>query len=141
MKKEIYKIHKTCSPSATPLVIDIKQVLLITMSCGGGMGGSRWDELVIDEESKIPSNTLHQFINAIDGTEFTLNRANIVKIVPKQLLVVYDDITAHVNYTSKVCKKAWNERYIVLDRDQKWECVEQYSCDRNEVFKSFSYRD
>ena len=141
MKKEVYKIHKTCSPSATPKVIDTKQVLLITMSCGGGMGGSRWEELVIDEDCKITSNTLQRFINAIDGTEYTLNTANMVKIVPKKLLVVYDDITAHVNYTSKVCDKAWNERYIVLDRDVEWECVEKYSCDRNETFKTFTYRD
>ena len=139
--EEIYKIHKTCTPSEIPVVVDVKNVLLITMTCGGGIGGAQWKELVLDEDCKITSNELHTFIDAISGKEVTLNSHYIVKIEPKQVLKVYDDITAHRNYSKIVCKRAWNERFIVLDRGQKWECVEKYSSDRNEVFKTLEYQE
>lgn len=139
MEKEVYKIYKTCSPSETPVVTDVKNVLLITMSCGGGMGGSKWDELVLDD-CKINSNNLQSFINAVNGQEYMLNTSNMVKIVPKQMLRVYDDVTAHCNFTSKTVEKAWNERIIVLDRDEKWECVDKYGTERNNAFETFKYR-
>jgi len=138
--EEIYKIYKTCSPSEKPVVVDVKNVLLIIMSCGGGIGGSSWKELVLDEDCKIPSNELHTFIDAISGKEVTLNTAYIVKYEPKQVLKVYDDVTAHRNYSKKVCNKAWCERYIVLDRGQKWECADNYSIN-NEVFKTLEYQE
>ena len=141
--EEIYKIYKTCSPSETPVVVEVKNVLLITMSCGGGIGGSIWKELVLDEDCKIPSNELHTFIDAITGKEKTLNTSFVVKIEPKQVLKVYDDITAHRNYGKKVCEKAWDERYIVLERGQKWECVDKYGSveKNNEAFKTLEYRE
>lgn len=141
--EEIYKIYKTCSPSETPVVVEVKNVLLITMSCGGGWGGAQWKELVLDEDCKIPSNELHTFIDAISGKEKTINTSFVVKIEPKQVLKVYDDITAHRNYSKKVCKKAWDERYIVLERGQKWECVDKYGSveKNNEAFKTLEYQE
>ena len=118
-----------------PVVIDTKNVLLITMSCGGGMGGSRWEELVIDEGNKIPSNQLHTFTDALTGVEFQLNTANAVKITPKQMLRVYYDITDFKNYGGKKnCTKAYREGVLVLDRNEKWTCNPVYSTERNKHY-------
>lgn len=141
--EETYKIYKTCSPSETPVVTGVRNVLLITMSCGGGIGGSCWKELVLDEDAKIPSNELRTFTDAISGKDITLNTSFVVKIEPKKMLKVYDDITAHRNYGKKVCERAWVERYIVLDREQKWECVDKFSGTEknNEAYKVLEHRE
>ena len=140
MEHETFKIYKTCSPSETPVVIEEKNVLLITMSCGGGIGGARWDELVIDEDNKIPSNELYRCVKAVDNKEFTINTRYVVKIEPMTMLRVINDITAHKNYTKKICNKAWTERIIVIERGQKWECVDEFNSQKDGVFATFSYQ-
>lgn len=126
MKKETLRIGMTCSPCAMPNVIETKNVLLIKMSCGGGMGGAQWDELVVDDGKEIPSNALRTFVLAVDGTEKTINTAFVVNITPKKMLRVYDDITEWRNYHKKEVKKACKERIFAIDREQKWVIVDAY---------------
>ena len=143
-KNETYKIGRSCTPSEMPVVVDVKNIIVITMTCGGGMGGSRWEEYLdaVDVES-IPSNQMVTFTDAITGKKKTINTQYAVEVVEKQMLKVYQDVTAHRNYHKVVCKKAYTERYMVLDRDVKWECVMDYTNDseNKELVRTFSYEE
>lgn len=123
--KEVTPIYPRDGFCSSPVVIDTKKVLLLTMTSGGGMGGARWTELV-DYEENIPSNQLYKFRDAITGEDNTLNTSNIVKAVPKQMLRTYDDATSNKKASNKAINKAWYERIIVLGENEKWECVPKW---------------
>lgn len=64
-----------------------KQVLLVKISCGGGMGGSSWNE-VVEPPEEIKPNTLQDF-RTVEGEEITVNTAYVVKISHYDLVTVY----------------------------------------------------
>ena len=61
----------------------------IKMTCGGGMGGSVWDEYITD----LPENIEHGLIKVTNykGEKMTLNTSYIVKIVDSQIVVITTD--------------------------------------------------
>ena len=141
-KNEPYKIYKSCSPSKTPVVVEEKDILVVKMTCGGGMGGSCWDEFFLTEDlSSIPSDALHTFTDAITGEEKSINTKYVVKIEGRQMLKVYQDITEWKNYHKKTCDKCYEERYIVLPKGAKWECSDGYGDNKNETVRTFTYEE
>ena len=143
-KNEPYKIFSTCSPSETPIVVDNKNIIVVTMSCGGGFGGSKWNEhFDAVELDTIPSDKLMIFTDAISGEKKIINTKYIVKVEEKQMLKVYQDITKWKNYNKKVCNKCYTERYLAIDRGMKWECASTYDSGKNEheVIKTNTYEE
>ena len=125
-KNDTYKIYKTNSPSEKPVVVGTKDIIVATMTCGGGMGGARWKEyLNAVEMDSIPSNGIAIYTDAITGQKKAINTKYVVMVEEKQMLNVYHDITAWKNYHGKVCDKCFAEMYIVLDRGAEWECVDE----------------
>lgn len=141
-KSDTYKIYKSVTPSERPIVVDVKDIIVVTMSCGGGMGGSKWKEYfdAVGIES-IPSEQMVTFTDAVTGKKERINTKFIVKVEEKQMLKVYQDITKWKNYDKVVCKKCYRESYIALDRDTKWECAETYGNNDNETFKTDTYEE
>ena len=60
-----------------------KQIMDITMSSGGGMGGRLWHEYV--ERRELPTNALVTVKN-IDGAEYTINTNYVTKAENKVLV-------------------------------------------------------
>jgi len=56
-----------------------KEGYRIKMSCGGGMGGSKWWEYVTDIDSSDPN---YEFVTCLDGQTKRLGKQFIVNIVP-----------------------------------------------------------
>jgi len=143
-KNDTYKIYKSVTPSELPVVVDVKDIIVVTMSCGGGFGGSKWAEHfdAVDIES-IPSEKIMVFTDAVTGKKVPINTRFIVKVEEKQMLKVYQDITAWKNYHKVVCNKCYRESYLALDRDTKWECVDGYASKGNddETFKTDTYEE
>lgn len=126
-----FKIYKPCTPSEMPVVKSEKTALLVTMSCGGGIGGSRWNELIeYIDLSKIPSNKMFVVTDATNGEKFTINTKFVVKAHVKKVIEVYHDHTEHTNYHNRVCKKAFTTRWFVLDPETDYEIIDGY--ERNE---------
>ena len=137
--KDTYKIYKTCTPSKMPVVVDVFDIIVVTMSCGGGIGGSRWDEYFYAEDiTKLPTNSLATFTDAITKKKVTINTQYAVKVVEKQMLQVHSDNTAWRNYHERKCNSHCLERYIVLDRETKWECVDEYGKNEDETVKTIT---
>lgn len=141
-KNEPYKIFSTCSPSETPIVVNIKNIIVVTMSCGGGFGGSKWDEhFDAVELDSIPTSKIMVFTDAISGKKKAINTNYIVKVEEKQMLKVYQDITKWKNYNKKVCNKCYTEMYLAIDKDMKWVCVDEYNHNDDDVIVSNTYEE
>ena len=124
---EKFKITKPCSPSEMPVVKSEKMALLVTMSCGGGFGGSRWEELIeYMDLSKIPSNKMLVVTDATNGKKFTINTKFVVKANVKKVVEVFHDHTAHANYYERTCKKAFSTSWFVLDLETDYEVVDKH---------------
>ena len=67
-------------------VIRVKRV---KMTCGGGIGGSCWDEYVVD----FPETPKHDLIKVTDykGKKMTINTVYVVKVVDSQIVVITTD--------------------------------------------------
>ena len=65
----------------------VKKVIIVTMTCGGGMGGSRWSEFLIADDIKDGLQTYTR----IDGVKIKINSKYVVR-------VVYDMYMAKAKY-------------------------------------------
>lgn len=141
-KNEVYEIGKSCTPSETPKVVEVKDIIVVSMTCGGGMGGSCWDEYfdAVDLDS-IPTEKIVSYTDAITGKKKVINTRYLVNVEEKQMLKVYQDITEWKNYHKKVCDKCYTETFIVLDRGRKWKCVDTYGGTGKEVVKINTYEE
>lgn len=91
------KFGSSCSPSAMPKIIKRIKAYEIAMSCGGGMGGSFWEEYIVDDEGVFPSNTIITRTNIL-GEEVIINTSFMVKAEPIDVLIIEHDTTEHTNY-------------------------------------------
>ena len=75
--------HKRVGVPTTPSLWyagpEYHRYLKVTMTCGGGMGGSRWEEYI--EVQELPSNRLVP-VKGIGGKAFQINTAYVVKVEP-----------------------------------------------------------
>ena len=142
-KNEPYKIGRTHTPSEMPTLVNVKDIIVATMTCGGGFGGRCWEEYLdavpIDS---IPTNEMVTYTDAITGKKKTINTKYIVEVNEKQMLKVHSDLTEWRNYREKVCKKYYSERYIVLDRDEMWEfSMDNTKSDAKEIVRTDYYEE
>lgn len=94
------KIYLTKTPAN---IIDskIENVLRIKMSCGGGIGGSKWYETV--KPTDIIPNTLIT-VETIEGETKLINTNFIVEAVEKQLVIV-TEVHQNSNFKETMGKK------------------------------------
>ena len=90
------KIYLTKNP-ARIVNSKIETVVRIKMSCGGGMGGSKWYETI--KPTTIKPNTLIQ-VETIEGETKLINTNFIVEAVEKQLITITEIHQNHnaINY-------------------------------------------
>ena len=84
--------ERPMSPSkwvGSPTYLDITRLL---MSCGGGMGGSRWYEYVerIDLDEIAARNRSHISVRTWDGRKLLINKSFIVNA--EQLKIAFADL-------------------------------------------------
>ena len=124
MNKNIV-IAPTYSPNAGHEVKNLGIINKVVMSCGGGMGGSRWNEY--GKFNSIPEiGNMVQFVDAVSGETKTINPSFIVKIEEVQLVKVTTDVTPHANYAVKSCNKATHTTYYWFDKSDTISGVREY---------------
>ena len=79
------KVYLTKNP-AKMVDSEIRKVLRIKMSCGGGMGGSSWYETVNPNVELIPNSLVE--IETIEGVTKIINTNFVVSAVEEQLIKV-----------------------------------------------------
>lgn len=117
MNKKIV-IVPTYSPSKNHLVLVLGDVTKVKMSCGGGMGGSKWYEFG-GFENKPKIGEFVNFVDAVSGETKIINPNYIVEVEEKKLVKVTTDVTEWKNYNKKVCNKAIHIAYYWFDKTDK----------------------
>lgn len=139
------KFGRSCSPSAMPKIIKRIKAYKIAMSCGGGMGGSFWEEYIIDDEGVFPSNTIITRTNIL-GEEVIINTSFMVKAEPIDVLIIEHDTTEFTNYHSKNCNESHSIYYVSVHPNQECEITDRYDdwksvCERKKLIECLSYVD
>jgi len=95
-----------------------RQIMDLTISCGGGMGGSKWHEYVFDNQVY---NGLHGYQN-INGDTIILNSAYIVK-AEYTLLVKVSYKHDNSNYPAT---RGTEQQLLVLSDSQVIKLIKEY---------------
>lgn len=105
------RIGTPCSPSykVSDELLHVKKVLV---SYGGSIGGN--SKTYYYTEIDGYSNPLMHKITLLNGEVIYVNPKFIVEIKDRDIIKLVTNITAHRNYTSKVCSKAIMTEYIEL---------------------------
>ena len=94
----------------------------LTMSCGGGMGGSRWEEYV-------RANTIDKFVGMVGidkfdtilGDRILLNAGNIVEVRRVQIIKMLVDVRPWKYYGGRHENiEDFEEEYIVLKENDEF---------------------
>ena len=97
------KIYLPLSPSKYLSKPKVSSVIVVKMSCGGGMGGSRWNEYLLDKDIKEGLNTYTR----IDGVKIKINSKYVVSVV-------------YGMYIAKVKYKHFNHNFMeTFDKEQE----------------------
>ncbi len=108
-KLKTNKIYFPSSPSRWVGIADQKEALKLTITSGGGMGGSRWSRFIKPTEVKDGLN----WYETIDGEEIKINGAYIVE-VEKVTVIRADYISNNSNFghNNKLCNiTVYTNRY------------------------------
>ena len=108
-------IKSNYSPYGSHEVKNLGIFSRVLMSCGGGMGGSKWYEYGTFEETPQVGK-MATLVDAVSGEKKTINPNYIVSIEEKKLVRVVTDVTAWKNYNKKVCTKATHTSYYWFDK-------------------------
>lgn len=118
--KKSFAIGKKCSPGAAPVVKSEDNVIMIKMSCGGGLGGACWYEYGSFVSEQVRLNELIQFKDYFTGEIKTLNPRYIVKIEDRKIVAVESDCTMNENMR---CKS--QIAYYLMARDAEYYLVDK----------------
>ena len=106
--------HKNVGIPMTPgnwsSMPEYHKYLEVTMTCGGGMGGSKWKEYI--EDQKLPSNQIIK-VQDIGGKTFLINTAYVVKA---ELVTVVT--AAYKSGNPNYPKGSYRVRWIIPDEWQ-----------------------
>lgn len=95
------KIYLPNCPSKWLSKPKVSKVIMVLMTCGGGMGGCRWKEYLIDKDIK---DGLNQYTR-IDGLKIKLNSKYVVKVVYGMYIVKSSYIHYNENYKETIGKE------------------------------------
>lgn len=108
------KVYFPNTPCEWLSKMTVTKVIVVTMTCGGGMGGSRWKEFLIDDDIK---DGLHTYTR-IDGVKIKINSKYVVRVVYGMYMAKVKYIHYNENF-SDTCGKE-QELYVLSDvKDMK----------------------
>lgn len=130
----VINIGTSCSPAKVISITEYDACKFI-MSCGGGMGGSRWDEYVLtDIVNPFPSNTLIKCVNYL-GEEIVLNTSYLVKATKCKIVEIVEDITAWYNYNKGTHIPMYKTTYFCVNPNDVINTVSKFT-DYSDITKS-----
>ena len=109
-----------CTPSVWTREPEYKKITVIIVSCGGGMGGSKWREYVYRTD-ELPKGI--QWYRTVDGRDIRLNSNNIV------MMEDYTMVTVYYRTSNQKISPGGAERSksFLIDDDMKVELINVYS--------------
>lgn len=126
-------IYRTCSPSKLISKEQKHEMLKVTMSCGGGMAGTRWDEYIYsydDESMPIDLQVdIPVYVKNYLDEEIMLNPRFIVKVEHISIVKVIEDITGWYNRGDG--KQYLSTRYLRTKPYENVVLVNEYKFENN----------
>ena len=124
-------VYLPCTPSewlSQPLP-SVESCLKLTITSGGGMGGSKWKRFVKAIPTDIiPSNQLMKFTNIITNEEIVINTSFIVEIKEMNFFKVsYHSDNKHVGVGDKnlyFCTDKTNNKIMLSN---KYRMISEYT--------------
>ena len=103
------------------------------MTCGGGMGGSVWNEYVTTN-CQIQPNQMITVKDAITGEEKIINTNFIVKVETVYFVTLTWNTTAHANYDRYTVKKRIQTEHYQIPITDKYEVCYGYGGKNEKYF-------
>lgn len=100
-----------------PVIISNEKLDVIKMSCGGGLGGSKWEELVECGAVNKQSENLVEVTDFFTRHKKIINTRFVVTAETKRVVAIGFDMTANVNFKSKFL------HYYLIEEDDEIEIV------------------
>ena len=110
---KIYLPYNNCEWVGKPKV---SSVIIVRMSCGGGMGGSCWNEYLLDKEIKEGINNYTR----IDGIKVALNSKYVVRVIYGKHIV-----KAYYQYYEWTGKDENEQELVVLSETKNAELYDE----------------
>ena len=111
-------VYYPCTPTKWTKKPTIEKCLVLTVSAGGGMGGTKWKEIVEYKPLKtIPSNKLFSFIDILTKEEVLINTNYIVEIK------VQTFITVSYFTENQHCNPGHNKIYFISNKNINEVCL------------------
>lgn len=127
MEKKVF-IYAPCTP-ANLVKREISECYKVKMTCGGGMGGSVWDEYL---KLDLPlGNTGIVIMNNIFGEKLRINTAYAVKSERVRIVSEVWDTLQHANYSKERFKSHVTKRWYSLELFREAVFIESPDCNRN----------
>lgn len=120
MKKTII-LGKHVSPSAPPAVSDTGKLWKVKMSCGGGLGGTSWEEYgkFLDE---LKPATIVRFEDHFTGAVKLLNTNYIVTAQVRKYVSILSDLSRNTCYGKEY---HFSIRTYLMDTDAEYSLVDK----------------
>ena len=123
------KIYRSCNPSKFIRHEEMHGMLKVTMSCGGGMGGSRWEEYIREPfEGELEGDSPVWVTNYL-GEEVLLNPRFVVKATRLSITKVVEDITAWMRRSDG--KQYLKTTYFEISPCESVALIDEYNFDAN----------
>lgn len=121
------KIYRTCNPTKFIGGIETQFAHKLIMTCGGGMGGSRWEEYITDlDPHDFTTEHPIECTNYLGETVF-INPKYVAKMTEVKVVKVQEDITAWRNYHSGDDGRQYiTTRYLECKVDESCSLVDEY---------------
>jgi len=116
-KFNTYEVGLPVSP-ASLVSKKIEKASKVTISAGGGIGGSLWNEYG-EVKGDVANGGFIVIVDAITKEERTINTRFVVEVEEVQLLKVVSDTTSHANHYKTTCKKQTQTIYYWFPKTAK----------------------
>ena len=126
------RIYRTCSPSKLIEKYEMQGMLKLTMTCGGGMGGSRWEEYIEETTGDEMMSDQNEWVRNYLGEEIMLNPRFVVKMERVSVIKVVEDITNWKTHHSGADGNQYlKTMYFEAKPFEKITLVDDYKYDEN----------
>lgn len=115
-----YNNFEICAPCSPSSLISSKseKCLKISVTAGGGMGGSFWQEFGTTKDD-VKNGGFITIKDVVTKKTKTINTAFIVKVEEVKVVKSVWDTTKWANYNQKVCEKQTQTIYYFFPTDAK----------------------
>ena len=127
MEKKVF-IYAPCTPSNL-VKREISECYKVKMTCGGGMGGSVWDEYL--KNDILPGETKIVIMKNIFGQTLRINTAYAVKSERVRIVSEVWDTLPHANYSKIRFKSHVTKVWYAFELFREAVFIESPDCNRN----------